>query len=133
MPSPQDFQSLIGTATLSIGSAGSVSGAVQLNGAQILGLVNLGTWTPSNLSFEHALTDPAGSGVIWTTVADIGGPSTVPSGALITTGGTITVLLATNSVLRGLNFVRVRSGMPADNGGTLQTAARSLILLTRPQ
>lgn len=124
------FQNLIETFPVTIGSAGSFSGSVYLGGNGIIGVGNPGTWTAAPLTFQVTLgTAAPADGGTWCYV--------VPSGAgseYAISAGTMAIGTAMYPIppqdLPSVQWVRLVSGNSA--GGTLQAAARTLTLVTKP-
>lgn len=113
--------------TLTVGSAGTFSGSVFLNGNGILAVGNTGTFTAAPLTFQMTLgTVGPDAGGTWVNVY---------AGSVEYTIGTMygtAVQFLPPADLPSVNWVRVRTGRASDNGGTLQTAAVNIVLWTRP-
>lgn len=124
------FQNLVETYSVTIGSAGSFSGSVFLGGNGLIGIGNPGTWTAAPLVIQTTLgTLSPDAGGTWCNI--------VPSGAgseYAISAGTMAIGSALYPLppqdLPSLLWVRLVSGNSA--GGTLQAAARTLTLVTRP-
>lgn len=120
------YPNIYGTVTATIGSAGSVSGSVFLNGAALLGVANPGTWTDAPLSFQITYDPiPPHSGGVWVNLRDAAGLYTLPI-----SGGTWAIAIPPTTLPR-VQWLRAISGTIAGGvAGTLQTGDRSLIFMT---
>ena len=124
------FQNLIEVYTLTIGSAGSFSGSVYLAGNGIIGIANRGTWTAAPLTLQTTMSGASpDAGGTWCSIYPSGAGSewAIPAGTMA--NGTAYYPIPPSD-LPALFWVRAVSGNAA--GGTLQQAARSLDLITRP-
>jgi hypothetical protein len=125
MPQPQEFQNVLGTAALTIGSAGSFSGSVYLNGAALYALATPGTFTAAPITFQVTYdATPPNAGGTWLNLYS--GTVEYSVGTLY---GTAVQYLPPADV-SGVQWLRLRSGNAA--GGTLQAADRTFVLITRP-
>lgn len=120
-----NFQNLLEPYGVTIGSAGSFSGSVYLGGNALVGVGNAGTWTAAVLTFQMTLgsVGPHDGGTwvnVYTGTAEY---------TLGTVQGTALQYLPPSD-LPAVYWLRLRSGNAA--GGTVQQAARTLTLLTRP-
>jgi hypothetical protein len=108
----------VNTVTATIAAAGTLSGAVQLNGTSLLQVLMPAGWDAAALSFQTCETEDG-------TFADLYDSFGTEVTLAVAAGRSV---LVPDDMLRGVNFVKLRSGT---SGATVaQTADRAITLLT---
>jgi len=121
-----NFQNLMGAQQVVIPASGSFSGSAYLNGEALIGVAIPGTFTTAPLSFQ-VTSDPTPPHNGGTWLNFYSGTTEYNIGTLY---GTAMLYLPSPSDMPSIHWLRLRTGL--STGGTVQSAAGTFVLITRP-